>query len=56
MAFDSRCYDLAEVFLPPDASEEDKTRLSQAIQDAIEDWLLDRERQYQAEEDEEDVP
>ncbi len=39
MSFDSRCYDLAEVFLPDNATEQVKNELAQAIQDAIEDFL-----------------
>ena len=45
MGYDSRCYDLAEVFLDgEEADEATKARLAQAIQDAIEDWLADRRR------------
>lgn len=39
MSFDPRCFDLAEVFLPTEASDRLKNELAQAIQDAVEDWL-----------------
>jgi hypothetical protein len=40
-SFDSRCYDLAEVFLSEvgEETEENKQELAQHIQDVIEDWL-----------------
>ena len=45
MAFDSRCYDLAEVFLAdkPNANEQDRDSLAQAIQDAVEHWFFEYE-------------
>ncbi len=40
MSFDSRCYDLAEIFLFDEPKLRPKTnQLAQAIQDAIEDWI-----------------
>lgn len=47
MAFDQRCYDLAEVFLtgsPELDYELNRRRLAQAIQDAIENTLPDLKR------------
>lgn len=44
---DSKCFDLAEYFLP--YGDKDATSdLAQTIQDAIEDWLGDRERASEA--------
>lgn len=37
-SFDSKCYELAEHFLPSTASERLKNELAQAIQDAVEDY------------------
>jgi hypothetical protein len=39
MSFDARCYELAEQFLPDDASLNDKEELAQQIQDTIETFL-----------------
>ena len=42
MAYDSRCYDLAEVFLadePALQTENKKAALAQTIQEAIETWI-----------------
>ncbi len=40
MSFDSRCYDLAEIFLLDEPKLRVKTnQLAQAIQDAIEIWI-----------------
>lgn len=40
MSYDSRCYDLAEVFLEEiDSDEELRADLAQTIQDAVEDWF-----------------
>jgi hypothetical protein len=39
MSFDTRCFDLAEHFLPTQARHELKDELAQAIQTRIEDWL-----------------
>jgi hypothetical protein len=47
MAYDSRCYDLAEIFLldePELASEVNTKELAQAIQDAIENFIADAKR------------
>jgi hypothetical protein len=51
MGYDSRCYDLAEVFVEPDklnagadAAERVKDELAQVIQSAIEDYLEDVQR------------
>jgi len=41
--FDTECYELAEYFLPDDASKTQKDGLAQAIQDVIEDYLRDIE-------------
>jgi hypothetical protein len=38
--FDQKCYDLAEYFLPTDATEERKSELAQSIQDHIELMLF----------------
>jgi hypothetical protein len=38
-SYDSRCQDLAEVFLPSTASERLKQELAQEIQNAIENWI-----------------
>ncbi len=45
MAFDQKCYYLAEYFLADNgaATEEHKCDLAQVIQDAIEDWSPPRE-------------
>lgn len=37
--FDAKCYDLAEHFLPTDASKRQVDALAQHIQDSIEDWI-----------------
>ena len=39
MAFDPKCYELSEHFLPSSASERLKDSLAQHIQDEIESWL-----------------
>jgi len=39
MSFDQKCYELAEFFLPDNASEKQKQDLAQAIQDAIDGFL-----------------
>lgn len=42
MAYDTKCHDLAEVFLkdePSLQSAHKKRALAQTIQDAIEDWI-----------------
>lgn len=42
MAYDTKCYDLADAFLadePTLQSENKKRALAQTIQDAIEDWI-----------------
>lgn len=39
MAYDPRCQDLAEVFLPSTASERLKQELAQEIQDTVERWI-----------------
>lgn len=41
--FDPKCYELAEHFLPADASEERKRELAQDIQDYIELMLFEPE-------------
>lgn len=38
MSFDTKCYELAELFLPDDASESQKQELAQEIQDTIEEY------------------
>jgi hypothetical protein len=38
-SYDSKCYDLAEHFLPNDAPKSTLNRLAIAIQDAVEDWF-----------------
>lgn len=45
MAFDPKCYELAEYFLRDNgaATGDHKDDLAQAIQDAIEDWSPPRE-------------
>lgn len=45
MAFDPKCYELAEYFLRDNnaATDEHKNDLAQVIQDAIEDWPAPRE-------------
>ena len=40
MAFDSKCLDLANEFLPAGVSDGLAARLAQHIQDEIENWLL----------------
>lgn len=37
--FDTKCLELAEHFLPDQASPRLKTALAQHIQDEVEDWL-----------------
>lgn len=39
--FDPKCLDLAEYFLPRTASERLKAGLAQAIQDAVESYVLE---------------
>lgn len=39
MTIDPKCYELAEHFLPDNASEEKKAALAEAIQQAVEDEL-----------------
>lgn len=39
MAFDPKCYEVAEHFLPSAASERLKDDLAQWVQDAVEDWM-----------------
>lgn len=50
MAFDPKCYDLAEHFLsdeePPIQSDENKRRLAQTIQNEIENWIEYEECKY----------
>lgn len=41
MAYDPKCNELAEYFLPATAPKADKEGLSQAIQDSVETWLND---------------
>ena len=53
MAFDPKCDELAAHFLPEDAPISDKADLSQAIQDAAEEWL--NENGYGPDKDEEDT-
>lgn len=38
MSYDSKCYELAEHFLPSQASDRLKSLLAQAIQDRVEDF------------------
>jgi hypothetical protein len=55
MAFDIKCYELAQHFLPDNAPEQIKSKLAQVIQDDIEDWLsiLEEERLRKQEEQQE---
>lgn len=39
MSFDPKCYELAEHFLPPGATQRLLNELAQHIQTSIEDWL-----------------
>jgi hypothetical protein len=39
MAFDRKCFELAEYFVPAPASPRLRHELAQHIQDAVEDWL-----------------
>ena len=39
MNFDQKCYELAELFLPKDAKEDQKQDLAQAIQDTIDEYI-----------------
>lgn len=39
MSYDPKCLLLAEYFLPSEASDELKQRLTQCIQDSVESWL-----------------
>ncbi len=41
--FDTKCYELAELFLPDDATVQRKNEVAQAIQDAIESELTEEE-------------
>lgn len=43
MAYDPKCQELSEHFLPTGASDRLKSQLAQHIRDSIEDWLS-RER------------
>lgn len=38
MTYDEKCFELAEHFIP-NGSDDEKEKLAQAIQDAIEDWV-----------------
>ena len=40
MSYDQRCYDLADHFLPKYEGDQ-RDKLAQHIQDAVEDWLMD---------------
>lgn len=42
-SYDEQCFELAEYFLPS-GTQEERSKLAQTIQDAIEDWLQERER------------
>jgi hypothetical protein len=44
MSHDPKCYDLAEAFLPSDASEFRKNELAEVIQYAIENDLTEDEK------------
>ncbi len=39
MSFDTKCYDLAVTFLPAEASQDQRDKLAQVIQDVIEVFL-----------------
>lgn len=39
MAYDPKCQEVSEYFLPTGVSDRLKTELAQHIQDSIEDWL-----------------
>ena len=39
-SFDSKCLELAEHFLPAEATESVKYELAQTIQDAVEDFMM----------------
>jgi hypothetical protein len=41
-SFDSKCFDLAEHFLPREATTAVKNELAQTIQNAVEDWFGSR--------------
>lgn len=45
MAYDSKCFDLAQYFLGCEGDDGDDTQasLAQAIQDAVEDWIAGQE-------------
>lgn len=43
-SFDSKCFDLAEYFLPAEATESVKNELAQSIQDAVEDFTMEPPR------------
>lgn len=43
MSYDSKCYELAEHFLPDDASEDLKAELAQLIQQTCEDYCQEME-------------
>lgn len=43
-SFDSKCFDLAEHFLPPDTTQAVKNELAQAIQDAVENFGIPQKR------------
>lgn len=51
MAYDARCFDLAELFLsdtPEICTERNKRRLAQHIQSSVEDWIAYQEGQCDA--------
>jgi hypothetical protein len=37
--FDPKCYELAKLYLPQDATEDQKKELAQAIQDTINEFI-----------------
>jgi hypothetical protein len=39
MNFDQKCYELAELYLPNDATEDQKKALAQALQDTINEFI-----------------
>jgi hypothetical protein len=45
---DPKCRELAEYFLPSEASERLKAQLAQAIQDAVEEWALAEKAELEA--------
>ncbi len=48
--FDSKCLDLAEHFLPTEATQSVKNELAQAIQDAVEDFCCGRFQDFHTDE------